>query len=162
VLLVKNFLKLAGLISATLFLVSCGNKDAESQHEAASHQEHGHEHSEEVHTTATADDGLVLNDGQKWEMDTHTRSIFVKMASCFETADLAALDAAGLKQAGSELMVNIRELIQGCTMTGPAHDQLHVYLMGYIPAVEALEKEGLAEDAKKVQHYLAIYGDYFE
>jgi hypothetical protein len=47
-------------------------------------------------------------------------------------------------------------------MTGEAHDQLHVYLMVYMPAVDALTKSGRIEDAKKVKHYLEIYDDYFE
>jgi hypothetical protein len=37
-------------------------------------------------------------------------------------------------------------------MSRPDHDQLHVFLMGYIPAVEALEENGQIKDAKTAQH----------
>ena len=47
-------------------------------------------------------------------------------------------------------------------MVGDAHNQLHIYLTGYIPAVQALAKTGDMEDAKKVKHYLEMYDDYFE
>jgi hypothetical protein len=47
-------------------------------------------------------------------------------------------------------------------MTGDAHDQLHVYLTGYIPAVETLSESGRIEDAKKVTRYLEEYDEYFE
>jgi len=154
-------LLLAGLclITAALLVISCGDdntatKDEDSQQESS--------HSEAAHTEAKADDGLVLNDGKKWQMDDHTRDIFAQMSSSFAGTDLATLDQEGLLAAGAGLMVNINQLIQGCTMTGPDHDQLHVYLMLYIPAVEALAKNGQVEDAKMAQHYLKIYGDYFE
>jgi len=127
------------LLATALFLISCGGE-----------------------STATADDGLVLNDGKKWQMDDHTRASFAKMAASFVDADAAALGTDGLKQAGNSLKEDLDGLIQGCTMTGPDHDQLHVYLMAYIPAVTALQESGQVEDAKKVQHYLTIYGDYFE
>jgi len=47
-------------------------------------------------------------------------------------------------------------------MTGDAHDQLHVYLTGYIPAVAALSESGGIEDATKVRYYLENYSEYFE
>ena len=146
------------LLFATIFLVSCGHGDAES------HQHDGHSHAAPSDNAASADglEGIVLNDGIKWEMDDHTRSVFTKMATSFLSADHASLGEDGLKQAGSDLREDINALIQGCTMTGAAHDQLHVYLGGYMPAVAALSDSGRLEDARKVQHYLEQYGNYFE
>jgi hypothetical protein len=95
-------------------------------------------------------------------MDDHTRAIFVKMAKSFLDSDYLSLEGDSLKSAGSDLKVHVGELIRGCTMTGEAHDQLHVYLTGYIPAVAALSETGRIEDAKKVKNYLEIYDQYFE
>jgi len=147
------------LLATALFLVSCGSESTEANNEPAEQAAHS---DQAEHTSATADDGLVLNEGKKWLMDDHTRASFAKMAASFGTADAAALGTDGLKQAGNVLKEDINVLIQGCTMTGPDHDQLHVYLMVYIPAVTALQESGQVADARKVQHYLAIYGDYFE
>ncbi len=154
----KHVLTVICLLATALFLISCGSEKTEASHEHAEHAEH----TDHPHTAATEDDGLVLNDGKKWQMDEHTRTSFAKMATSFVAADAAALGADGLKKAGDALKADLEGLIQGCTMTGADHDQLHVYLMGYIPAVTALQESGQVEDAKKVQHYLAIYGDYFE
>jgi hypothetical protein len=95
-------------------------------------------------------------------MDDHTRSVFAEMAASFLNVDHVSLEGEGLKKAGSDLQVHIKKLVQGCTMTGAAHDQLHVYLSGYIPAVAALSETGGIEDAKKVAHYLEKYAEYFE
>ena len=84
------------------------------------------------------------------------------MATSFVYVDPTGQDRERLKAAGAELKADINELIQRCTMTGPDHDQLHTYLTAYIPAVTALEETGQVDDAKKVQHYLTIYEDYFE
>ena len=105
---------------------------------------------------------MVLDDGKKWPMDAHTRTSFTKMAESFLKADHISLEADGLKQVGVDLQVDLDGLIQGCTMVGDAHNQLHIYLTGYIPAVQALAKTGDMEDAKKVKHYLEMYDDYFE
>ena len=154
----KSLLLICCLMIAALLMISCSGEKADGQAEnvePAAHAEH-------PHTAATDGDGLVLNDGAKWQMDDHTRASFAKMADSFVKVDVAALDTEGLKLAGNGLKADLEGLIQGCTMTGADHDQLHVYLMKYIPAVTALQETGSVEDANQVQHYLSIYGDYFE
>jgi len=107
-------------------------------------------------------DGLVLDNGRRWLMDDHTRSTFAKMATSFLDLDQGSLEGEGLKTAAADLQVLTADLIRGCTMTGEAHDQLHAYLTGYMPAVEALSKSGRIDDAGKVTHYLESYDEYFE
>ena len=148
----------AGVLVAAALLASCGDgSDGSHADEVDSHSSHSV-------STAAEDglDGLELNDGHKWQMDDHTRSVFAKMAASFLSADHRSLEGEGLKKAGSDLQADINELIRGCTMTGAAHDQLHVYLTGYMPAVAALSESGRLDDAKKVAHYLERYDEYFE
>jgi hypothetical protein len=155
---VKSFLLICFLMAGALTFISCSSDKTDGQAETAEPAAHA----EHPHTAAVQDDDLVLNEGAKWQMDDHTRASFVQMAASFEKVDTAALDTAGLKLAGDGLKKDLEGLIQGCTMTGADHDQLHVYLMKYIPAVTALQESGSVADAKMVQHYLSIYGDYFE
>ncbi len=153
----KPVLTVIGLLIAVTLLASCGDYNSES--------ESGETDTHTSHAADTPDDGLAgleLNDGHKWQMDEHTTSIFAKMIASFPTADLSPLEGEGLKKAGETLNVHIGELIQGCTMTGDAHNQLHVYLSAYIPAVTALSESGRTEDARKVKHLLEKYGEYFE
>ncbi len=143
---------------ATTFLVNCSEDQAKAnEHEADTHASHN-----ESMTHETGMDGMVLNNGKKWELDDHTRKSFARMAGSFLEVDHLSLEGAGLKQTGADLQEELDVLIKGCTMTGEAHNQLHVYLTGYIPAVQALAESGDLEAAKKVKHYLEIYDDYLE
>ena len=154
----KRALSTITLVATAMFLVSCSTDPVESQpDDADSHASHSVSNEPDE-----ALDGLGLNDGNKWLMDDHTRASFAKMATSFLNADHLSLEGEGLMKAGADLQDDLDDLIQGCTMTGNAHNQLHVYLTGYIPAVAALSESGQIEDARKVAHYLEIYGNYFE
>ncbi len=84
------------------------------------------------------------------------------METFFLDADYESMTKQDLKEVGDDLQIQIDALIQGCTMTGDAHDQLHTYLMAYINAVGALSESGDVHDAKTVGHYLKKYIEYFE
>jgi hypothetical protein len=103
---------------------------------------------------------LHLNGVEKWQMDEHTRTVFTKMTGRLEGK--SGDDAAVWKQAAGELNDDITELIQGCTMQGPAHDELHKYLVLYIPAVDKLAASNTKQSAERVQELLDLYPDYFE
>ncbi len=51
-------------------------------------------------------------------------------------------------------------------MEGPAHDQLHIFMMGYIPAVDSLSSSDELKigegQAVKVKEYLDLYDAYFK
>ncbi|MGD9897893.1 MAG: hypothetical protein AB7T22_02085 [Calditrichaceae bacterium] len=154
----KHILIFALIVVVAALFVSCG---ADSAGE--------HTHGKKTRTSYSAEDvpedrleGLRLDNGRKWKMDDHTRSSFAKMGASLLDSDLQALEEDGLKKAGADLQVLTDELIQGCTMTGNAHNQLHLYLSEYMPAVAALTKSGRIEDARRVRHYLERYKAYFE
>lgn len=107
-------------------------------------------------------DDLRLDGSKKWVMDSHTRSMFVAMSAHLEGLDLAQAPAADLKGVGKQLRGDIDALVQGCTMTGDAHNELHKYLMDYIPAVDSLAARGDHESAKHVHGLLATYSEFFE
>ncbi|NQT64325.1 MAG: hypothetical protein HQ556_15295 [Candidatus Marinimicrobia bacterium] len=149
----RIYIVILTLLTFTLFLNCSDDSAKKTESHDAHHKETGHDDSPS---------GLVLNDGEKWEMDEHTRISFAKMADSFLNADHASMEATGLKSVGGDLQTELDVLIQGCTMTGEAHNQLHVYLTGYIPAVKALTENGDMESAMQVKHYLEIYDDYLE
>jgi len=142
-------------------------------HGQDAHDQEPHAHGEDAHAQeghgessveAAGMPTLVLDDGRKWVMDEHTRATLRQMQSEFGEADLAS--AEGLRATGQQLDVRVKELIKGCTMTGPAHDQLHVFLTDFIPAVNQLaattEAEAGETQAVKIKALLAGYSDYFE
>jgi len=122
-------------------------------------QDHSHGH----HDREAGISGLGLNHGQQWEMDEHTRTMLVKMEATFFAADHSS--QAGLNAAGAELKAHLDDLIAGCTMAGEAHDQLHVFMTEYIPAIDLLAQAGdyaAARDAAiKLKGYFGTYKKYF-
>ena len=144
------------LILLSPFLISCSEQNHEAHQQEIQHTD---EHSITSNDTLTE---MGLNNDQKWMMDKHTRTTFSEMATSFFTVDHAAMNNDGWKKVGTNLQTDIDTLIQECTMTEEAHDQLHIFLTGYIPAVTALAEKGQLEDAKEVAHYLNGYQRFFK
>lgn len=113
------------------------------------HDEHSDHHAEAGALQMT------LNKGQKWKMDDHTRSMFHAMTKRVEAG-------GDIKAVGKGLNSDLDQLIQGCTMTGEAHNQLHVFLTSFIPAVQEVAKTGSAESLKTVTDLLHKYPKYFK
>lgn len=141
------------ILMCVSFLAACDdNSQAQSKESRASY-------SSSIASEEILSD-LSLNSGEKWRMDSHTRSSFVKMKTFSLSVDYT--DEEELKRAGSKLQTQVDTLIRGCTMDGEAHNQLHMYLVPYIAAVESLSRSGEEKDAEKVKLYLEKYTDYFE
>ncbi len=140
------------LVILVLAAVSCGGDHG---------HDNGHEHDngdghEQVGEHATKL-GLGLNAGRKWQMDEHTRSMFKAMT---EKIDAHVGDDA--KSLGAALQADLGELIAGCTMTGEAHDELHKFLVLYMPAVSSLEEAGGESEMKRVKDLIGAYPMFFE
>ena len=169
----KTTMSIVCLLALAFLVTACGDSNTDAQNEtehAKSEHPSGGEHPNGDHPTGdhptgehrTGDVELTLNDGKKWQLDDYTSTALNTMSDAFESVDASKLDPLTLKAAGASLKKNIDEMIQGCTMTGAGHDQLHVYLNGLVPAVNSLGKNGQVADAEKVQQQLALYRDYFE
>jgi hypothetical protein len=123
--------------------------------------EHHHDHE---HSNAASLSGLSLDNGKPWMMDEHTRKVSREMKTTFFEADHSKLKT--LNTLGKKLDTQLQELIAGCTMTGPAHDQLHVFLNDHMPTIAALSKaENLKtarESAIKLKGQFESYQQYFQ
>ena len=117
---------------------------AEEEH----HHNHGKKHANQQKHE------LSLNHGAKWQMDEHTRKMFQVMAQRTETNETP-------KALGELLNEDLQKLIKGCTMTGKAHDQLHLFLTPFIPAVKSLAETGSTKALEEVTLALHNYADYF-
>ncbi|GJM11345.1 MAG: hypothetical protein DHS20C11_36210 [Lysobacteraceae bacterium] len=134
-------------IAIVLLTFGCGYA------QSSDHNDHHH---------AAAVDGLTLNHGQRWLMDEHTRKAFEQMESGFSKIEVGTATEEQLLAAATQLKQDLRLLIKGCTMTGAAHDQLHHYLVSYMPAVDRLALSGDVEDAELVAELLAVFPRYFK
>jgi len=147
---------LAIFLCTSLAMFGCTKK----QH--VTHEGDGHEHSN--HGSEIAVNRLSLKNGERWDMDGHTRAMLLKMEKTFFGADHST--QSGLNAAGAKLEKQLDDLIAGCTMHGEAHDQLHIFLSDYIPTIRHLAK---AEDydaargsAIKLKGQLEMYKKYFK
>lgn len=107
---------------------------------------------------------LALDGAARWKMDEHTRSVMAETRAALAGAEPATVaDAVAL---GGTLQGQLDRLIQGCTMEGPAHDELHVFLMAWIPELTALQgATELADGHARVaslKAMLATYDETFE
>lgn len=117
------------------------------------------------HETAS---GLSLNEGRKWVADQRTvdsvaamRSFIHKCPSKIPTASVVELHTVG-----QQLQDQLQLLIRGCTMTGPAHDQLHTWITALAPEIQLVIK---SEDAvasrgsvERISQLLDAFDAHFE
>ena len=61
-----------------------------------------------------------------------------------------------------KLQEQVQGLIKGCKMQGPSHDELHKFLMEFIPAVDGMLSTAEANMVTQVAYLLEIYPKYFE
>lgn len=126
-------------------LSGCGGDHAD--HADSTHAAHAHDPSSDLQ--------LSLNDGVKWKMDDHTRSTYIEMVSVAES------ELTG-KALGVQLQNKLNKLISGCTMTGEAHNQLHIFLTEFMPVVKELSETGDSESSNRAKELLHSYPKYFE
>ncbi len=154
----KSFFSLFAILIMSLFLISCADNNEEVTSDE--YQQHATPETIELDTAKIAD--MMLNNGKKWQMDEHTRSILAAMKTDITSLDISSSTTEELQTLGGELTLQLESLIQGCTMVDAEHDQLHIFLTGYIPALSELTETGCIESAEKVKYYLNNYSNYFE
>lgn len=105
---------------------------------------------------------LSLDGDTKWPLDDHTRAVMAEIRSSIQSSELTSeADVARLHTA---LQGQMDRLIQGCTMDGAAHDELHVFLMAWIPLVDGLKGADPARGAtikQTLERYLVSFDQHF-
>lgn len=175
----RNSLLVASLLSAPL--IGCTPTDSTSDEaqpestaendsphaEDTGHVEDSGNQNHDDHAAHGGADGLTslaLNDGEKWQMDTHTRESIVSLNET--VADVTVESAESGQQIGVTLNEQLKTLIRGCTMDGASHDNLHVFLEAFMPAVNKLEAAASTDEARhqlgEIQSMLQTYEQHFE
>jgi len=108
---------------------------------------------------------FILNDGNKWQMDEHTRNAIKNLDSLL-LSHKSINSTEEYQQLGEKLDEELILLIRGCTMEGPDHDQLHVFLGYFYPKVQSLKKAIKIESSKNILKEMKVllieYHKYFE
>lgn len=161
-----------GILTAGLLLFGCANEhhdhneDIHEMHNDA--EDHsGHDHGEGGHIISGKDDikstdGITLNNGEKWQADKHTNDKVSEMraeiAEYKKSNDFATLS--------TNLKDDLNELIEGCTMGGESHNQLHYWLESFIELVNNMKDANSEADrsanVKRIESSLNQYTEYFK
>ncbi|HRP70478.1 MAG TPA: hypothetical protein PLY93_13190 [Turneriella sp.] len=124
------------------------------KHRHGDDHEHGHENSSGA---------LRLDNGKKWMADDITRQTYKGLNKDIRSAQLN--DAKAIANFVAAQVKRVNALIQGCTMKGEAHNQLHLLIEKTQKDLAAVKKTS-PKNIEVVLHDLAkstaLFEKYFE
>lgn len=135
------------VFTALLFSSCSGEQEAEMQ-------QSDEEGVQEIHQV------LSFNHGQRWKINE-------EMVGHIEDAERIYEQFSGddLDQLHDALMESTNALIASCTMTGPAHDELHKWLHPHIDLIKSMkggDPEQLDSFLEKIEASFVVFHTYFE
>lgn len=106
---------------------------------------------------------IQLDQGQPWKANKATTDGIKNMSKLIHNEQRSS--ATAYRELAASLNEEMNTLIQKCTMTGPSHDNLHVYLQPLLLKLSELtkvesSKEG-AQTTLEIMHHLEQYDTYF-
>ncbi len=103
-------------------------------------------------------------EGEKWEANKETTDGVANMLELLEGTDASTTEA--YQKNGKLLKEQIDLVLNQCTMTGEAHEQLHTFLVPLIAKVDKLKSVGTEKQGAmiqgKIKKHLEAYDTYFE
>ncbi|WP_111707646.1 hypothetical protein [Lutibacter citreus] len=152
----KKSTQLFFAVTILFFTISCKNTT-----EKKSVQEQPQQTEEQQHNNA---EELQLNNGNLWEANSETtegiNAMLQLMSDFSEVENPEAYEM--LKQ---NLETQFKTIVQKCTMTGEAHNQLHVFLVpmkGLFNGLTASDLKNSKAHFNKLNTHLKTYKTYFE
>lgn len=164
----KTILSLA--ITSALFIGCNETKTKELSTDAVDSVEEVHKHaSEEVTSEMHALNNawvneIKLDNGSKWDANIETNEGVDKMLNIVKSSETQTVESY------QTLASNLNEVknfvVKECTMQGPSHDNLHVFLHPLIEKIEVLGKVTTVEEGEKIKksikENLDGYYNYFK
>jgi hypothetical protein len=148
------------LFAATFLFIGCG--DHEHAHDDST--AHDHETTSETSTAVESKTLLQLNNGDRWPANQETTDGVIKMIQLIDNYEDTA-NVEGFAQLSEDLQVEYKMIFDKCTMTGAAHEQLHVFLIPMKPYFEALsagDKEMCQKSLERLAKHMRLYDRYFQ
>ncbi|WOD42981.1 hypothetical protein [Hwangdonia lutea] len=157
------------LTLSLLALVSC--KDSKTQdkktetveHASESHNNHQNHEASGVYANAWINE-IQKDNGHKWQADATTNEGVKKLQNTINTQSASSLE--DYQKLAKQLNDEKNFVVKNCTMKGPSHDNLHVWLHPLIEKIDALLKVETVEDASKIatsiEENINAYSDYFK
>lgn len=121
----------------------------------------------EMQAASVASDLHLDKNHAKWRADEYTASSVESMQQLIEAFNngnnFGSLEA--YQELGKTMQGELNTLFRKCTMTGPAHEELHTFLTPIMKDIKVLQGEDLqaATTAQiRIEERLSIYQTYFE
>ncbi len=162
------------LIAAILSVSLIGCKDNKSKnpetsvetervHEHEADHERGHDQDEMALNNAWVNE-IQLDNGNKWEANLETTQGVDKMLVLISENQPKTVE--GYHQLASKLNDVKNTVVKKCTMEGPSHDNLHIFLHPLIEKIDALgtvsSVDKGAEISASIKENLLEYNNYFK
>ncbi|WP_417620121.1 hypothetical protein [Oceanihabitans sediminis] len=157
------------LTFSLLAIVSCkDNKQQDTktetvEHATETHNEHHEHEASSVYANAWTND-ILLNNGSKWQADKTTNEGVQKIQNTINTHTASTLEE--FHKLAQQLNDKKNYVVKNCSMEGPSHDNLHVWLHPLIEKINALLKVETVEDAsrleKSIKENVNAYSTYFQ
>ncbi|MEQ9365034.1 MAG: hypothetical protein RIF32_12355 [Leptospirales bacterium] len=144
------------IFCATLF--ACDHHD-EHDHSAGLEHSHGHE------VASDSSPALRLDAGRKWSSDASTRAGMRRMQEIGRAALADSTDSESKARLAKQLEAELARVVRECTMQGPSHQMLHLYLARLTDVIAALRNAdpAIARDAfERLNPTLQQFDSFFE
>lgn len=131
----------------------------------AVHEDHGEEIAADMHASDNAwVNEISLDNGNKWEANLETTEGVDKMLDLIAASDKKTVE--DYHALASKLNEEKNIVVKKCTMKGPSHDNLHVFLHPLIEKIEALGKVSTVDKGSElianIKDNLNGYYNYFQ
>jgi ABC-type Zn2+ transport system substrate-binding protein/surface adhesin len=107
---------------------------------------------------------IQMDNGSKWPSDVQTNQGAQKLQNSMQAHTTVTLD--DYHKLAEDLNTIKNTLVKECTMTGPPHDNLHIWLHPLIEKIAALTTVENLDDAKNMKQSIAEningYNTYFK
>ncbi|GGW41278.1 hypothetical protein [Arenibacter certesii] len=155
-------------VMITALFINC--KDSQDKSNVSTNVES----TETIHESVHEDDKMVLNNswvteiqlnsGNKWEANIETTEGVENMLELIKENNYKSV--GDYHQLASKLNDEKNYVVKECTMTGPSHDNLHVFLHPLIKKIDALGNVNSVENGKvtikSIKENLDGYYTYFK
>ena len=154
------------LIAIVAMLLSCKNNSKEKEHVNTSKNKVKLQ--TEAPTEMNVNEGWIgdmeFNQGARWKANPETNQGVAKMQAVLTISNPKELK--DYHTVANALTKEKNYVIKECTMKGPSHDNLHIWLVPLIEKIDALSNAGELEEAqqvyKAIEEHVSAYSTYFQ
>ena len=110
-------------------------------------------------------EAVHLDQGKRWIANPETTTGITDMQAILVKYEGQTTDADSRKALRAELETAFQDIFKQCTMKGPAHDQLHNYLLPIKALFEKIESETAGESEAAIgqlKQHLIDYQTFFQ